>query len=793
MKLEQISSEQFAGVQDQSVSFADGMNVVLGDNESGKSTMISAMFHGLTTPVKLDRRRDKAFLNRCFPTSGADTIDVTVVFSQDGRQYQLQKVWDKTGEDTLVKLKGGSEGLLRNTGAEKKLRELLRHGPTIYDHLVFGRQDHEAQILDWCYAFFGSSGDVEIEEAKKTVAAAFSAAGGISADRFLKLVDEKLKELSGHWDFARNLPEKGRDIDNPWATGRGSILEAYYACRTAEKACRDAERLADESRTLKERLTALCEERAALEERRDMLLAQKGQMENRAQTRTLLQRAENALKKAKSAEQRWPVLEQSIRKGEQLEAAREEAERRSRKAALEQTLADVRAWNHEITALEADLAQQETLPQDCQSARALVDCRERSRGRLAAAHLRAELALEPGISANIQTAEGEKREVSGTTTLDADGFVSLQIPGVGMIRVAPGELDVDGLQKAIFDSDHELRELLERYGVSDAEELQALGEQRSQAERRLELLRQKLSTKLSGETLESLELQTAEIVVHDDMEVPETWETDLSDYLKAAGERTVEAAVAGAKTILSADRAEYGDLAALRETIGGLRQEISGYEEQLTAAGDTLEMAETTYAQEVRMLKQRLEENEQRRGEVLQRQGSLTAQELPDLGELEAELARLKELWQAEQEKFCAYSKIRTDFLELQSTAEDRMAGFTALFADHLSAIAGTSLTVDKGDGLRLCSGSNRLTAGELLSEGTRKTVLLAFRLAVLESFFPEGGGLVVLDDDLLDMDPSRRAQAAKLLHHFAEKNQVIFTTCDPAIADLLGGNRVTV
>lgn len=50
---------------------------------------------------------------------------------------------------------------------------------------------------------------------------------------------------------------------------------------------------------------------------------------------------------------------------------------------------------------------------------------------------------------------------------------------------------------------------------------------------------------------------------------------------------------------------------------------------------------------------------------------------------------------------------------------------------------------------------------------------------------------MVVLDDVLLDMDPGRRRGAAKLLAGFAEENQVIFTTCDPAIAELLGGNRI--
>lgn len=95
-------------------------------------------------------------------------------------------------------------------------------------------------------------------------------------------------------------------------------------------------------------------------------------------------------------------------------------------------------------------------------------------------------------------------------------------------------------------------------------------------------------------------------------------------------------------------------------------------------------------------------------------------------------------------------------------------------------------------NGLALTSGKNPVTK-EILSAGTRKTVLLAFRLAILNYYFPNGDGLIVLDDDLLDMDPNRRLQAAALLKSFAEKNQVIFTTCDPVIAKLLGGNQIKV
>ena len=92
---------------------------------------------------------------------------------------------------------------------------------------------------------------------------------------------------------------------------------------------------------------------------------------------------------------------------------------------------------------------------------------------------------------------------------------------------------------------------------------------------------------------------------------------------------------------------------------------------------------------------------------------------------------------------------------------------------------------------LALTSRGIPVNSYKLLSEGTKSTILLAFKLAVLDFFFEDEGGVIVLDDILLDMDPTRRMNSAKLLCEFAKHNQVIFMTCEPAMADMLGGNII--
>jgi exonuclease SbcC len=63
MIIKEYRCRRFAGIKDKSLEFRGGLNVLLGNNESGKSTLIEGIHAAIFKSTKYDRRSaaDKTF------------------------------------------------------------------------------------------------------------------------------------------------------------------------------------------------------------------------------------------------------------------------------------------------------------------------------------------------------------------------------------------------------------------------------------------------------------------------------------------------------------------------------------------------------------------------------------------------------------------------------------------------------------------------------------------------------------------------------------------------------------
>jgi exonuclease SbcC len=106
---------------------------------------------------------------------------------------------------------------------------------------------------------------------------------------------------------------------------------------------------------------------------------------------------------------------------------------------------------------------------------------------------------------------------------------------------------------------------------------------------------------------------------------------------------------------------------------------------------------------------------------------------------------------------------------------------FSTITADHdADVVMHESLpeAITRSDAVQLPYG--------LLSTGTKDALALSLRLAMSGFYLGDEGGLVAMDDPLVDMDPERQRRAAKVIREFADAHQVLVFTCHPSHADIL-------
>jgi exonuclease SbcC len=173
--------------------------------------------------------------------------------------------------------------------------------------------------------------------------------------------------------------------------------------------------------------------------------------------------------------------------------------------------------------------------------------------------------------------------------------------------------------------------------------------------------------------------------------------------------------------------------------------------------------------------------------------------ELPEstYEELSESLLQAEIMFEKRLEKGKRLLKIQKDFenIKLKMDEQSFVPVITA-FSGYLNLLTDGSYKatdIDDDFNLKLENENNTIMPLNLLSSGTYDCVALALRLAIAEYILGDNKGFLILDDCLVDLDPNRKETAVKLISQFAKKHQVIFTTCSPDTAALLGGYLIKI
>ncbi|MBQ4044109.1 MAG: AAA family ATPase, partial [Clostridia bacterium] len=220
MKVRRICCTQFAGLNEKSLSLEDGINILYGKNESGKSTFVHLLSRTLFQNAKLDKRTDRDFRQLYFPAPHADHrtpgdfIDGSVTLETEDGLYTLRKEW---GEDPRCTLSTPDAILRSPQQIDETLRRILEYGEGVYGEILLSSQRNTLPALS-ALLDPGSKSDARTE-ILTAVTAAFAETGALSVDAIGQAIQEKTEAIAGkHWDAEAGKPQR-KAGSGRWASG----------------------------------------------------------------------------------------------------------------------------------------------------------------------------------------------------------------------------------------------------------------------------------------------------------------------------------------------------------------------------------------------------------------------------------------------------------------------------------------------------------------------------------------------------------------------------------------------
>lgn len=788
MKITRVSCEQFAGARDRMVTLTDGINVIYGKNESGKSTLVNLLFATLFQRAKLDNRSDREFKNLYFPAAKkgrsvvGDFIDGKVTIETDEGTYTISKVWGVGADCRLTT----PDGTLRDPDdVEALLKEVLVYGRGVYEDLLFTSQSATERAL---ISLLDESAKKETkQEIVGAVSQAFAESDGIPMDVIEQAITDRIAAIEGkHWDADRDAPARkmGR-----WANGLGEILTVYYAWEDAADALDRISRAeADVLRSVTEYTAKDAAARAA-EEAYEKFNTFAGRLAAQSERKKSLDRLARDVAKVTEVLSKWPQLAAAV---ERARALKEEKAHRDALDLYEAVKAErARIAPEDVRLAEAACPDASELAQAQKAQRDLTMLENQLCGM--------------NLTAAVQMLGGHEVEITSLRTGDVialtDGnaaiteAVLITVPGVMEMRLSAANVDVAAVETQMTACKETIAAILGKYGAESVEALERHTKAVEAAKFAIEQANNRIARLMGGLSMQQLDemVAAAPATVRD----------------KAAIQAEIAAVCGGDagsfitrnEALLDNYAAEYGSINDLKAKAFDLEMERQKTEESVSSVADipaeyayiTDPDAHLAALQAEAKSQQALREQAlTRKTEAVSRLESVTADVDGDPIANEANTRRKLEETKA---KLAHWKHIYEVFLAQKENVHNNPTQDIAdRFLHYLSVISDGRISSDFPDceklNMLIYSNDILLDYGKL-SDGTKETVSLAFRLAVLDHLFPDGGGVIVMDDPFNDMDSDRVAQSCLLLKECAKRHQVIFLTCREEYLPALEGNLI--
>ncbi len=794
----------FGCFDDKEIVFAPGLNVILGPNEAGKSTLFNAVKSSFLR-TRLTKPKFAQFIERFLPAGGGDIVRLEVEFTAADVTWVLRRRW---GHAPASELTGQGRGTIGDDDAiAEKLEALLPAKQGTFWKVLMTGQSELAATLD----SLRKEGREALADLTDMLRRAVLATGGVPVDRFLDLLGERRDEAFSRWDRARAGPEGNHGIENPWKNRIGTILQAWYETETVKRSGKSAEAYESGLDAVNGRLRATAAELAL----REAFVSGNETAARDARERRILDAELKSVRQEMEALRKvsleWPVAAHKARElekalaegeaargplGEELLAAQKAEDTRGLRDKLARVLKKEAQLEQARGRLAALPRLDKTALEEIRGASTLL---EKLQAGVEAGRLAVTVVGRAGVELVVQEDfDPETRKMLGpgeTARLQAGGRVRIVHPDME-IEVRSGDVDSLARAEKAGAARRALEALLARHGVPDTAEAEKRSRAYEAGAVEVESAAKNLEEELAGESLAEIKMRVEALG-------------------QAAVTRPLAAIASALATLQAQSGARSSELAEIRRRMGDWASDFGTPEELL----DRLAGAKSRESGLVGRLSRSspmpagfsdaesflrdFESAQKRLADLrvelkgLEGQKNALVDKAPDQSaeELAGQARDAEEAFQIELRRGAALERI--DAVARSLLGENASSIYDGMRAELEKLIAamtgGRHLWVEMDGSLprALADGKGARIGWELLSGGTRDTLALALRLAMAAYFLQGSDGFMMMDDPLVDMDPTRRRAAARCLASFGSARQLILFTCHPSTAEVLGGNLI--
>ena len=794
----------FGCFDDKEVVFAPGLNVILGPNEAGKSTLFNAVKSSFLR-TRLTRPKFAQFIEKFLPAGGGDIVRLEIEFSAADAAWTLRRRW---GQSPASELTGQGRGTIGDDDAiAEKLETLLpaKQG-TFWKVLMTGQAELSATLDS-----LRKEGREALADLTDMLRGAVLSTGGVPVDRFLELLERRRDEAFLRWDRPRAGPEGNRGIENPWKNRIGTILETWYE---KERIVQSAKSTAAYESGL-DKINGRLREAAAELAARESFVSRNETAARDARERRILDAELKAVWQEMDAlrkvSREWPVEAHKVEELEKAladaEAARgplgEEflaAQKAESTRGVRDKLARVLKKEAQVEQARGRLAGLPRLDQGgLEEIRRASTQLEKLQAGVEAGRLAVTVVGRAGAEIVVQEDfDPESRKTLGpgeTARLRAGGRIRIVHPDME-IEVRSGDVDSLARAERAGEAHRALETLLRRHGVSGFAEAETRCRAYEACAAEAESARKNLAEELAGESLEELKTRVAAFGAAAATRPLATIASALATLKAQSDARSRERA--GIRTRIEAWASEYGTPDELIDRLAGAKSRESALVARLSQSSSLPEgfSDAETFVRDFESAQKKLADL---RVEVKGLEGDKNAlmDKAPDqsAAELAVQVKDVEEAFRLELRRGEALEHIGAVARGLlgegvSSIYDGKRSELEKLIA---AMTGGRHLWVEMDGSLprALADGKGARIGWELLSAGTKDTLALALRMAMAAYFLQGSDGFMMMDDPLVDMDPSRRRAAAQSLVSFGALRQLIIFTCHPSTAELLGGNLI--